>query len=512
MKFRFLIPIVLFVIKLSYSQDATPSIYLETSIESLSLVHKMSIIKDEKYSIKQAIELFNNNKGQRINKDKVGVSKGTYWVYFKINTKEANNYYFTIKGWTTSFFQFYIKEKNDINFDEKLNWEDNRYFKNKRVINDFSLKTHFKENSEYTCLLKISYPRNIYIPLHIESETHFLQKKLNQQLKNGVIYGCYALLFFIVLFLYYQLRDSIYFYYGGVAISTLGHIMLQDGILYEWFKNDINLYILEWFLVISYSFFTTFFVEKFNNVKEYYPKLYKAFIVLFITISVSITLFFATDNYIFYLIGNYLKDFSFIFFWIITLVLFNREPYIKYYSITYSIYIFSCFLFLLSFNLGFNTISIDSLKLIATVKMFIVCGLTIYRFKYINEENEQLTLEKLILTKRTDVLVNEKEKLLNEKGNLMQELSHKNEILTSIKSRENNTSDFSQKREKVYQLFDLTKRELDILEKIYLGKPNKKIAEELNVSLSTVKQYSSRIYKKLNVTSRVNLITFLEKM
>jgi DNA-binding CsgD family transcriptional regulator len=57
--------------------------------------------------------------------------------------------------------------------------------------------------------------------------------------------------------------------------------------------------------------------------------------------------------------------------------------------------------------------------------------------------------------------------------------------------------------------YDFTDRERDIIKLLYEGKSNKGIEEELFISMQTVKNYVSRIYKKLNVKNRLELVNFL---
>ncbi len=57
------------------------------------------------------------------------------------------------------------------------------------------------------------------------------------------------------------------------------------------------------------------------------------------------------------------------------------------------------------------------------------------------------------------------------------------------------------------QLVDpLTDRELEVLQLIAAGMSNRKIAEELIVSVGTVKAHAHNIYGKLDVTSRAQAI------
>lgn len=57
----------------------------------------------------------------------------------------------------------------------------------------------------------------------------------------------------------------------------------------------------------------------------------------------------------------------------------------------------------------------------------------------------------------------------------------------------------------------LTIQEKKVVHLINEGKSNKEIADELSVSLSTVKTHISNIYKKLGVNSRSKLLNFLKK-
>jgi DNA-binding NarL/FixJ family response regulator len=53
---------------------------------------------------------------------------------------------------------------------------------------------------------------------------------------------------------------------------------------------------------------------------------------------------------------------------------------------------------------------------------------------------------------------------------------------------------------------DLTPRELDVLRLLALGKPNKLIASDLEISEVTVKSYAQSLFRKLNVLSRTEAI------
>jgi len=59
--------------------------------------------------------------------------------------------------------------------------------------------------------------------------------------------------------------------------------------------------------------------------------------------------------------------------------------------------------------------------------------------------------------------------------------------------------------------YDITKREGDVVAGIYAGKTNQEIADQLFITLQTVKDHSSRIYQKTNVKNRTQLAALLRK-
>lgn len=58
----------------------------------------------------------------------------------------------------------------------------------------------------------------------------------------------------------------------------------------------------------------------------------------------------------------------------------------------------------------------------------------------------------------------------------------------------------------------LTKKEEEIVDTIRRGLTNKEIAQEMNVSLSTVKSHVNNIYRKVGVNSRSELLKELNKI
>ena len=60
--------------------------------------------------------------------------------------------------------------------------------------------------------------------------------------------------------------------------------------------------------------------------------------------------------------------------------------------------------------------------------------------------------------------------------------------------------------EQIFERYGITKRERQIIEQVCLGKTNQQVADELFISLQTVKDHTHRIYSKIGINSRLQLV------
>ncbi len=64
----------------------------------------------------------------------------------------------------------------------------------------------------------------------------------------------------------------------------------------------------------------------------------------------------------------------------------------------------------------------------------------------------------------------------------------------------------AEKKALIYKKYQITKREREIVEQICQGKTNQQIADELFISLQTVKDHTHRIYTKIGINGRMKLV------
>ncbi len=65
--------------------------------------------------------------------------------------------------------------------------------------------------------------------------------------------------------------------------------------------------------------------------------------------------------------------------------------------------------------------------------------------------------------------------------------------------------------ERIFSKYKISQREQEIVHLLLKGKSNKDIEDELYISIKTVKAHIYNVYKKFNVSSRLELINFIQK-
>ena len=74
-----------------------------------------------------------------------------------------------------------------------------------------------------------------------------------------------------------------------------------------------------------------------------------------------------------------------------------------------------------------------------------------------------------------------------------------------LKRNANEFTNLTDSLEDLYQKYGISKREKQIITEICRGKTNQEIADELFISLQTVKDHTYNIFRKVNVRNRVQL-------
>lgn len=103
------------------------------------------------------------------------------------------------------------------------------------------------------------------------------------------------------------------------------------------------------------------------------------------------------------------------------------------------------------------------------------------------------------------------EVVLNDEIWLKREYIH--QMLKGVVEKQSLSENKEQLENKIYKSISiLTQREIEVVEQVYCGKDNLSIAEQLHISIRTVKAHLTAIFRKLNVSDRFKLVVFLKDL
>ncbi|WP_139956754.1 7TM diverse intracellular signaling domain-containing protein [Flavicella sediminum] len=362
-------------------------------------------------------------------------------------------------------------------------------FQNSKIVPYKELdKTHFSllvnskfENPVY--YLRVQFDNEVYFPLQLKTyEQGQLEAKYSYFI-NGAYYGFVLMVFIVNLFFYISLKDKTFLYYCFFLIVITIIILDYDGLLNTIIPNFFSRYgrVLTHFFV---SFSGALFANQFLNINYYLPKSNKTGVFLLFITMCSYLLFFPTNKFLFVAIGDTFSMLVLLHYWGIGIIISKKYKFSRFFVVGYSLILFSSVLFIVPLNWGLNTftVSLKTVKFGALFEMLILTYAITYRVKILQKENHQFKTA-------------------------IQEYLHKINFLESNSSNPSETN-----IEVLVSENNLSEREADVLLLIFKGYTNKRIGDELFISLNTVKYHIRNIYQKLNIKSKNEAIDILSKI
>lgn len=303
----------------------------------------------------------------------------------------------------------------------------------------------------------------------------------------GVFYGIMLIMAIYNFILYLSLKDEAYLWYVGTTVfailTTISINKLGDQFLWPNHKGlDATIYIT--FAGIC-MFFSSRFAAVFLKLKEYDKRLdHLMWIISGLSLLLSILSLVLTLEQI-TPFGRWLVLFTFPTY-IVVAILILRKGFVpaKFYLIAWVPYALGLIVRTVHGAGWINTNQLveSSLELGGAMEIALLSFALAYRIKEIQEENIQIR-------EQLQNYISQKIQLKRSNKN-HEEISEEN-----IKEIENKVAALAIE-------FDLTEREVDVLMYLAKGFSNSKIAEELFVSINTVKYHTKNIYIKLGVKKR----------
>lgn len=381
-------------------------------------------------------------------------SDAVYW--FKIpasNSKE--NYIFRIKNY---------RANNSIAYQNRRPLEK---IKNSRF-------TSYKIQRDYPVFIKVSSEYSAYYPVELKLEEEYHFDESVQILINSFYYGAAFLIIIFSVVYYFFFKDNSFIHHCFLLTSLVFAFLASDG-MFNFFNIDgtiiDNLILFNYFFL---GFFSFKFAHNFLLVDNYYPGLKKYSHIIIVNIFLFVVLFYFFRKSELFVILNILTFLLFLTYWIVSVLLINKSAHIKLFTIAFVIILFNGinFTVLKNFGISFFDNAPFNMKIGGLVQVVTLSFAVVYREKTLRKRNSYMKNEIINFNKEIDLL----------------------------------TSNID-KESKIKDIENLSIREREVFDLIVIGKSNKEIALEVNVSINTVKFHVKNIYGKLNIKSRKEVLT-----
>ncbi|APG64414.1 hypothetical protein LPB136_03110 [Tenacibaculum todarodis] len=384
-------------------------------------------------------------------------SNASYW--FKIPKTDSNeSYIFRIKS---------IRAGNAIAY---KNSKEFPALKNQRYIS-------FKFKRDAPFYIKVSSKFSAYFPVELKKEEVSIYNEKLQIFINGLYYGAAFLVIIFSINYYYFFKDIAFLHHTYLLISLVFTLVISDGIFYFFNAEEKS---VESLILINYillSFCTYKFTNSFLQLDIYLPRIKKVLKGLVGLVFLFVLLFIITKNIELYIFLNVLIFILLFTCWFLSIYLFKSNHHTKLFAFGYAIILFSGLDFFVLRNLGISLFQSNSinLKIGGFIQILILSFAVLFREKSLRKDNFYMKNEILIFSKEVKTLTEQKSK----------------------KSLNLNIENLSLREREVFSL-------------IAVGKSNKQIASEVNISINTVKFHVKNIYEKLNIKSRKEVKTIEE--
>ncbi len=440
----------------------------EEKPSSENLIKEISYIKDKLFDI-ETVSLQNF---QTLNDSKIGIDNGYYWFKVVLQPNESlEDLNFNCKESTINFIEVYNNAKRIASTIDNIG------------LTNLVLK--IKNQKTTTYYLKINFPNQVHFPLSVYPLKKQHQLEAVNLFKIGWYYGFVMMVFIINIFFYFSLKDKTFLFYSLFLIATNFGISHYDGIFNLWLGYDLLFYtnnISHFVIPLTGALFATSFL----NLNIHFPKSKYLGIVLLIITSACYAIHLNTKNYYYFIAGDIFALLTLLYYWFLGIYILKHNDFAKFFVIGYSLVLISAFFFVIPMDFGLSTVSVSlqHVKFGALFEMLILTYAITYRVKKMAEENDMFRIS--IQTYIHQLFGLQKK---------IEETTHVPEVtLTS-------------KIEELALKHQLTNREIDVLLNLSKGLSNQKIADELCISLNTVKYHTKNIYQKLNIKSKNEAIS-----
>jgi DNA-binding CsgD family transcriptional regulator len=335
----------------------------------------------------------------------------------------------------------------------------------------------FELNPRVNYLLRVITHKEAHIPLNIYPLKKFQHSEKKRLFFLGIYYG-FALIILIINIYYFSFfKEKSFLFYALFLFATSLLLFHRDGLINFFTDSQRINFVIEPFIHILVPISGIIFASNYLELSENWSN-YKFYVwPLAIGTVIFMTAYLFFESFFFFIVADVCAILTLLILWLSGLYLAFKNTFSLFFTLAYSIILVLAFDFFISPLFGWPNIGIttDYLKIGGYIEMLFLNFAVVYRMQLVHKQNEFIEAELYSYTQKMNALGCELQQMKGGKANTL------------------NTE-------------NLSAREVEILQKIALGKLNKQIADELYISINTVKFHTKNLYAKLNVKGKNELI------
>ncbi|WP_194852229.1 LuxR C-terminal-related transcriptional regulator [Nonlabens antarcticus] len=358
---------------------------------------------------------------------------------------------------------------------------ENNHIHDVQVYQSFTEVKTSNNNGFISFVLKPSTPvfvrlgvqKEAYFPFTIATQNIYERLKIQKAVGLGMFYGFALVVFLLNLGLFVTSRDKAFLYYSVFLVFILAVFAHRDGFAEILGMTPAVKDITEPLCLSIGGLMCAVFTVKSLRLHTHYPFIAFTYWGAAVISALFLSLYFALHDYA-YVVGIYFVClYIFVSSWLCSLLLIRVQRFAYIFCLAYFFMMITAILFYLGPTLNLQIFEVKQihLKISAFVEMIIITFAIVYRMKTLDRKQRKMRKEMTQYLSEIAFLSDELEK--NQHG-----------------------------QENIFTKFNLTNRENEILDLIADGKSNKQIADELFISINTVKYHVKKIYEKLEVSNR----------
>lgn len=321
--------------------------------------------------------------------------------------------------------------------------------------------------------IRVNCIKEAYIPLKMMNSFDYTKAEQRSLMLIGMYFGLVGVVAIYNMLYFFTFKENTFLYYLLFLLSISASMFYSDGMLTFLNSSDWSTDHFEIILHPLVAIFGAMFASSFLQLNLDMPKAKNVTYVLVFLLLTSALAFVRTEHFTYFVFVEMLTLLSLSYYWVLGLVQFQKSEYAKILVVAYFLVLVMAIDFYTTHLFGFQIFSVspNDLKIGGILEVTVLSCSVIYRMNRLSKENIRIK---------------------DELRSYLQQVESLSEDL--FKNKDGQPGVLSE--------LQLSAREDEILRHISMGKTNKEIAEELFISVNTVKFHTKKIYEKLNISSR----------